>query len=106
MARVLITLPRTARAGEVVEIRTLMQHPMESGHRADANGRLLPRDIVTRFTCRYDGEPVFEARLDTPMATDPYLAFFTVAQATGTLEFTWEGDNGFRQSETRTITVT
>lgn len=105
MARVLITMPRTARQGEVVELRTLLSHPMESGYRTDSEGRLLPRDIVRRFSCRYDGEPVFAARLDTPIAANPYVAFFTVAQATGTLEFIWEGDNGFRQVETRTLTV-
>ena len=60
---------------------------------------------LNRFECRYDGELVFSARLDTPIAVNPYIAFFTVAQATGTLVFAWEGDNGFRQTESRTLTV-
>lgn len=105
MARALITMPRSVRAGELVEIKTLLAHPMESGQRTDSEGRLIPRDIVRQFTCRLDGELIFAARLDTPIAANPYIAFFTIARATGTLEFLWEGDNGFRQTESRTLTV-
>lgn len=63
MARALIHMPATARKGEVIEIRALIGHPMESGYRPDAGGKLLPRDILTGFTCRYNGETVFSAEL-------------------------------------------
>jgi len=106
MARTLIHAPKTAARGEVIEIRTLIAHPMETGYRAGPEGRLLPRDILRRFTCRYDGEVVFAADLHPAVAANPYLAFRTVATATGTLTFTWEGDNGFVQTESQAITVT
>lgn len=106
MARALITLPTTARRGEVIEIRTLINHPMETGYRRDADGTLQPRDILRRFSCRYDGELVFSADLNAAIAANPYIGFFTVAVASGVLSFTWEGDNGFTQTESRTITVT
>ena len=105
MARALITMPRSARAGEVIEIRALLSHPMETGQRTDPEGRLIPRDIVTRFSCRCDGELVFSADMDTPVAVNPYLAFHAVALATGTFDFAWDGDNGFRHHESRTLTV-
>lgn len=105
MARALITMPKTARRGEVIEIRTLIAHPMESGFRVDAEGRLQPRDIVRRFFCRYNGELVFSAELFPAVAANPYIAFSTVAQDSGTLTFTWEGDNGFAQTETVAIGV-
>jgi sulfur-oxidizing protein SoxZ len=105
MARTLITLPKTARRGEVIEIRTLIAHPMESGFRVDAEGKLRPRDIVRRFSCRYNGDLVFSAELFSAVAANPYIAFSTVAQDSGTLSFTWEGDNGFAQTETVVISV-
>jgi sulfur-oxidizing protein SoxZ len=106
MARALINMPASARRGEVIEIRTLIGHPMETGYRPGAEGNVLPRNIIRRFTCRYNGEPVFNAELFPAIAANPYLAFHTVATDSGTLSFTWEGDNGFVQTETVAITVT
>jgi sulfur-oxidizing protein SoxZ len=110
MARTLITAPRTARRGEVIEIRTLIAHAMETGLRVDAEGRKLPRDIIRRFTCRFSccegDELVFSAELFTAVAANPYLAFSMVATASGMLSLTWEGDNGFVHTETLALTVT
>jgi sulfur-oxidizing protein SoxZ len=105
VARTLIHAPTTARKGEVIEIRTLIAHPMETGYRAGSDGRTLPRDILRRFTCRYNGEVVFSAELHPAIAANPHLAFHVVASASGTLSFTWEGDNGFAQTESAAITV-
>jgi sulfur-oxidizing protein SoxZ len=106
MARTLINLPKTAKRGEVIEIRTLISHPMETGFRPGPEGRLLPRDIIRKFSCRYDNELVFSAELYSAIAANPFIAFTTVATASGTLTFTWEGDNGFVQTEAATIVVT
>jgi sulfur-oxidizing protein SoxZ len=106
MARALIDVPKSPRRGEIIEIRTLIAHPMETGYRAGGDGRKLPRDIVRRFSCRYDGELVFSAEFFPAVAANPYCAFHTVATASGTLTFTWEGDNGFTQTEAVAITVT
>jgi sulfur-oxidizing protein SoxZ len=106
MAKALINVPRAAARGEVIEIKTLIAHPMETGYRAGPDGRLLPRDILRRFVCAYDGEVIFSAELHPAIAANPFIAFTTVATVTGTLTFTWEGDNGFSQTETATLTVT
>jgi sulfur-oxidizing protein SoxZ len=106
MARTLIHAPTTARKGEVVEIRTLIAHTMETGYRAGADGRTLPRDIIRRFSCRYNGELVFGAELYPAISANPYLSFFLTADTSGTLTFAWEGDNGFAQTESAAITVT
>jgi sulfur-oxidizing protein SoxZ len=109
MARTLITIPPSPRRGEVIEIRALIQHPMETGYRPGADGKVLPRDIVRRFACRFsDGatnELVFSAELFPAIAANPYLAFHAVATGSGTLTFTWEGDNGFTQTETVALKV-
>jgi len=105
MARALVTLPSSARRGEVVELRVLIAHPMETGYRPGADGKVLPRDIVRTFTCRYNGETVFSAELFPAVSANPYLVFHTVATESGTLEFRWQGDNGFDQTERKPLTV-
>ena len=105
MARALVNVPRTARRGEIVEIKTLIAHPMETGYRPGPNGRILPRDIITRFTCQYDGAVVFGADLFPATSANPYLVFTTVATVSGPIVLTWTGDNGFRQVETVQIEV-
>ena len=105
MARVLITLPATARKGEVIEIRALIAHVMESGFRPGMDGKPIARDILRRFTCRYNGETVFSAQLSPAIAANPYIAFHVVVDQSGTLEFEWQGDNGFAQVERRPLQV-
>ena len=105
MARTLINAPTTAKRGEVIEIRATIGHPMETGYRPDDSGKVLPRNIIKKFTCRYNGEVVFSAEMFSAIAANPYLAFHTVALESGTLALTWEGDNGFSQTETVTLTV-
>ncbi|HWW68574.1 MAG TPA: thiosulfate oxidation carrier complex protein SoxZ [Duganella sp.] len=105
MARALIHMPATARRGEVIEIRALIGHPMETGYRPGADGKLIPRDIIRKFVCRYNGEQVFGAELHQAVSANPYISFFTVATETGTLEFTWEGDQGFAHTEKMNLTV-
>jgi sulfur-oxidizing protein SoxZ len=106
MARALIHMPAAAKRGDVVEIRALIGHPMETGYRPGADGKVLARDIIRRFTCKYNGEQVFAAELHPAISANPYIAFHTVATESGKLEFLWEGDNGFAQTETMPITVT
>jgi len=106
MARTLIQVPASARKGETVEVRATIAHPMETGFRADSEGKVLPRDIIRRFSCSYDGEVVFSAELFPAIAANPYIAFSTIATASGTLVFKWEGDHGFSQTESVAITVT
>ena len=104
--RTLINMPKTARRGEVIEIRVTIGHPMETGYRPGADGKRLPRDINQRFSCRYDGETVFSATLYPAISANPYIAFHTVATQSGTMEFRWEGDNGFAHSERVALHVT
>ena len=106
MARALITMPTTAKRGDIVEIRTLIAHPMETGYRAGEDGAIQPRNLIRRFTCHYDDVVVFSAELFPAVAANPFIAFSTVATTSGTLRFSWSGDNGFMQTETASLTVT
>jgi sulfur-oxidizing protein SoxZ len=100
-----IQIPRQAKRGEVVEIRVLIQHSMETGFRHDDVGRLIKRNVINAFSCRYNGAEVFRADLSSGIAANPYLQFFTVAEASGNLEFTWIDDEGVQGIERQPIAV-
>jgi len=104
-ARVVVNLPASAKRGEVIEIRTLASHAMETGFRRTELGVLIPRDIITRFVCSYNGVEVFSADLHQAMAANPLISFTTVATESGTLEFKWTGDNGYSATQSAAITV-
>jgi sulfur-oxidizing protein SoxZ len=103
--RALVNVPAKARRGEVVAIKTLIQHPMETGYRVGLNGALIPRNIITTFVATYNGEEIFRADFSRAIAANPYLTFFTVATETGTIELSWTGDEGFSAREQAPITV-
>jgi len=105
VARAIVFAPKSARRGDVIEIRALVQHPMETGHRSDGAGGVLARDIIRRLDCRYGGELVFAADLFPAIAANPLVAFHTVATASGTIEIRWTGDNGFAHAESVEISV-
>jgi len=105
MARAVVTVPARAKRGEIVEVKTLAQHPMETGFRRTQLGELIPRDIIRRFTCTYNGMEVYRVDLHPAMSANPLIAFSTVASETGTLAFQWVGDNGYSVTETASISV-
>ena len=105
MARALINVPAKAKRGEIVEIKTLIQHEMETGFRVDHMGKVFPRDIITDFVCKYNGEEIFRAELFPAVAANPFFAFSTTATESGTITFEWSGDNGFAEQASRKITV-
>ncbi|XHS77559.1 thiosulfate oxidation carrier complex protein SoxZ [Burkholderiaceae bacterium UC74_6] len=106
MARVLITLPASAAAGQVVELRCMIAHAMETGYRVDDAGKPVPRDILRRLRVEYLGSTVFEAELFPAVAANPLIAFCLKAERSGSLRFEWSGDHGFVQVEERTLVVT
>jgi sulfur-oxidizing protein SoxZ len=105
MASALINVPAKAKRGQIIEIRTLMSHIMETGFRHTAAGELVPRDIITSFVCRYNGDEIFRADLFPAIAANPFISFFTVATESGKFDFEWIGDNGFSETASAPITV-
>ena len=105
MARALINLPAAPRRGEIIEIKALVQHTMETGFRRTQTGAVIPRDIITSFVCTYNGAEIFSADLHPAIAANPYLAFTTRAAESGTIVCKWTGDNGYSLTESVPITV-
>jgi sulfur-oxidizing protein SoxZ len=100
-----VRMPQSAQRGEVIEIRTLVQHPMESGFRLDNTGKEIPRHIVESFACTYNGREVFRVKLHPAVSTNPFFTFYVVASESGELVFTWQDDQGGVATATQGITV-
>jgi sulfur-oxidizing protein SoxZ len=105
VANALINVPARARRGQIIEIKTLVSHAMETGYRRTQLGATVPRDIIRRLVCTYNGTEVFRADLHPAIAANPFIVFSTVATESGTLAFHWTGDNGFSVTESATIVV-
>ena len=105
MPSALINIPKKARRGDIIEIKALMSHIMETGYRRTAAGDLVPRDIITSFTCRYNGAEIFRADFFPAIAANPFISFFTIAKGSGKFEFEWIGDKGFTETASASISV-
>ena len=105
MARALINVPKEAKRGEIIEIKTLVSHVMETGYRRSNVGAAIARDIINSFVCTYNGEEIFRAELFPAIAANPFITFHTVATESGKLEFKWTDDQGNITTESVSITV-
>jgi len=94
MTRPRITIPAIATAGEVILIKTLLAHKMESGLRQDKEGTVIPRKIINRFTCEFNGEMVFGCEISPALAASPYFEFKAKVNEDGTFKFVWVDDDG------------
>jgi sulfur-oxidizing protein SoxZ len=100
-----IVCPKTAKRGDIIEIKTLINHPMETGYRRDDMGQAIVRDIFKTFVVTYNGTEIFRSDLFPGVAANPYFAFTTIATESGTLEFTWTDEKGIAHVEKAQITV-
>lgn len=105
MANVLVNAPRSARRGAVVEIKALIQHPMETGFRTGPNGSIFPRNIIQRFTASWNGKELLDMNMSPAIAANPFVSFFAVASESGRIVMRWTGDNGFQVEESVAIAV-
>lgn len=105
MANVLVNAPKTAKRGEVIEIKALILHPMETGFRPGTNGRIIPRNIIERFAATWNGTEIFSMAMSPAIAANPFVSFFAVASESGTIALRWTGDEGFAVEERVAITV-
>lgn len=105
-SRALVNMPSQVAPGQVVSVRTLLAHPMETGLRPDGQGRVVPRDIVQQFTATFNAQPVLQAQLHPAIAANPYVAFEFVPDRSGWLEMRWSGDGGFEHIERARLEVT
>lgn len=89
-----VKIAKTAKKGEVIEIKTLFPHTMETGRRRDKEGKTIPRKIINKFECTYNGKAVFSTELHPSVSANPYISFHLMASESGPVEFKWTEDGG------------
>ncbi|KGJ14049.1 thiosulfate oxidation carrier complex protein SoxZ [Paracoccus panacisoli] len=100
-----VRVPKTAKPGEVINLKTLISHPMESGQRKDADGKLIPREIINRFVVDFAGENVIDVKMEPAISTNPYFEFDVKVEKSGEFTFTWHDDDGSVYEEKQSIEV-
>jgi len=105
MAKARIKLPDSAKVGDVIEVKTLISHVMETGQRKDADGKTIPRSIINLFTATFAGAEVITAELHPGISANPYLSFFMKVPGPGEFEFTWVDDAGTKVVEKMKLNV-
>jgi sulfur-oxidizing protein SoxZ len=101
-----IKLPESAKIGEVIEVKSLITHIMETGNRHDKYGKLIPRDIINLFVAKYAGQEVFRAEFGTGISANPFVAFQMRVPGPGTFEFSWTDDHGVTTVATAPLALT
>jgi sulfur-oxidizing protein SoxZ len=100
-----VKVPKTAKAGEVITIKTLINHPMETGLRKGKDGKVIPRKVINKFTCEFEGEMVFSITNGPAISANPYFEFNAKPMKSGTFKFTWVDDDGSTYTTEQAITV-
>lgn len=100
-----VRVPDSAAAGETFVIRALISHEMESGQRRGRDGSLVPRRIINRFECSFEGEPVFACDVAPAISANPYFEFTARLDRSGTFRFVWIDDDGSVYEDEKAITV-
>jgi sulfur-oxidizing protein SoxZ len=105
MTRPRVRLPERAKVGDLIEVRTVITHVMETGQRRDSGGQPISRDIINSFTATFEGAEVFKAELHPGISANPYLAFYMRVPGPGEFEFTWTDDRGAKVAEKQRLNV-
>jgi len=100
-----VKVPKSAKAGEVITIKTLISHNMESGQRKDKEGKVIPRSIINKFTCEFNGAKVFECDIDPAISANPFFEFTAKVSEAGTFKFIWVDDDGSTYTDEKKIEV-
>lgn len=100
-----VKVPKTASKDEIITIKTLISHKMESGQRKDADGKTIPRSIINKFTCTFNDEVVFSTDIEPAVSANPYFEFTAKVPESGTFKFTWLDDDGSVYETEKEITV-
>ena len=89
-----VKVPKEVSIDEIVEIKTLIRHPMHSGRMKDNDGQIIPRQIINSFSAKFNGKEVFQMDLEPSISTNPFIVFQYKAKESGTFDFEWKDDNG------------
>jgi sulfur-oxidizing protein SoxZ len=100
-----IQLPVDAKRGDIIQVRILIQHPMETGYRFDDQGTAIARNVINTIRCTFNGVEVLRADTSSGIAANPYFQFYMIAEASGELVLSWVDDEGVRGSERQSLSL-
>jgi sulfur-oxidizing protein SoxZ len=100
-----VRMPNQAKPGQVIEVKTLIAHEMETGQRKDAEGKTIARKIIKAFTATFNGKEIFRSDWHPAISANPYLSFFVRVPETGTFELAWHDDDGSVYKTVQKVTV-
>jgi sulfur-oxidizing protein SoxZ len=105
MASARLKVPKKAKKGDIITVKSLIKHKMETGQRKGKDGKPIPRMIIKNVTATYNGKEVFSADWHPAVSANPFLSFKVRATESGTIELKWTDDNGKVVSQSAKITV-
>ena len=100
-----VKVPKEVSIDEIIEIKTLIRHPMHSGRMKDTDGKTIPRQIINAFSAKFNGKKVFQMELEPSISTNPYIVFQYKAKENGTFDFEWVDDSGEKYSISKKMIV-
>jgi sulfur-oxidizing protein SoxZ len=91
---------RATLQGDVADVRVLMAHPMETGQRKDAAGKIVPLHFIQTITAQLNGKTVFNADVSQAVSRNPVFAFKVKgAKAGDKLSITWQDNQGDKRTD-------
>jgi len=95
---------RATMQGEVVNVRVLMAHIMETGYRNDESGKSIPAHFIQTVSVTHGDRTVLAAQWGRAVARNPYLEFRFKGGAKGDkLIVTWVDNAGDRRTDEAVI---
>lgn len=98
--------PDNVRSGEVIKVRLLIQHPMDTGYLQDFTGKVVPRNIIRVLTCHLGSQEVFRIEPSSGISANPFFEFYVCAAATAEFKIEWLDDKGFKGQHLQIFKVT
>ena len=100
-----VRVPKKAKKGDIVTIKTLISHKMETGNRKGKDGNKIPRLIINKFAANFNGKQVFASDWHPAVSANPYMAFSFKAEESGEFEFAWTDDKNESYSKKAKLSV-
>ncbi|MCY4006079.1 MAG: thiosulfate oxidation carrier complex protein SoxZ [Rhodobacteraceae bacterium] len=100
-----VKIPKTAKAGDTITVKTLITHNMESGHRRGDDGQRIPRSIINRLIVDFNGMNVIDVALEPFISANPYFQFDAIVPESGEFHFRWFDDDGSIYETSKSISV-
>jgi sulfur-oxidizing protein SoxZ len=105
MALARLLVPERVAIGDVITVRLLIQHNMETGYRQDMDGRVITRNVIRLVRCKLGSIEVFVAEPSSGISANPYFEFTVRVAQAGDWLVQWQDDAGVQGEWRQTMTL-